>query len=191
MKKILKVHQVNDYARYIGAAVLHPLVSVIHYDELEHCRHPRQDCRPGEQSHGMKPKCHNASKEVTRWATLLVLAIMALSSCRAKQQVVATATRNIPTPVEHGHVQEHSPSVLLVMYDAEVGKQPLLEAIKDYGCEIVYDYHMINGMALKKPDDKTLDETMQHFRRIKGVLTVDYDYIYHLTDPVKPKLEVR
>lgn len=37
--KILKVHIVNDYARYIGAPVLHPLVSVIHYDELEHCRH--------------------------------------------------------------------------------------------------------------------------------------------------------
>ena len=37
--KILKVHSVNDYACYIGAPVLHPLVSVIHYDELEHCRH--------------------------------------------------------------------------------------------------------------------------------------------------------
>lgn len=39
MDKILKVHTVNDYARYIGAPELHPLVSVIHYDELEHCRH--------------------------------------------------------------------------------------------------------------------------------------------------------
>lgn len=39
MRQILKVHNVNDYARYIGAPVLHPLVSVIHYDELEHCRH--------------------------------------------------------------------------------------------------------------------------------------------------------
>jgi len=39
MKQILKVHNVNDYARYIGAPEFHPLVSVIHYDELEHCRH--------------------------------------------------------------------------------------------------------------------------------------------------------
>ena len=39
MNKILKVHNVNDYAQYIGAPILHPLVSVIHYDELEHCRH--------------------------------------------------------------------------------------------------------------------------------------------------------
>ncbi len=28
MEKILKVHSVNDYARYIGAEELHPLVSV-------------------------------------------------------------------------------------------------------------------------------------------------------------------
>ncbi len=39
MEKILRVHNVNDYAQYIGAPQLHPLVSVIHYDELEHCRH--------------------------------------------------------------------------------------------------------------------------------------------------------
>ena len=39
MENILKVHSVNDYARYIGAPELHPLVAVIHYDELEHCRH--------------------------------------------------------------------------------------------------------------------------------------------------------
>ena len=36
---MLKVHNVNDYAWYIGAPELHPQVSVIHYDELEHCRH--------------------------------------------------------------------------------------------------------------------------------------------------------
>ncbi len=39
MANILKVYRVNDYADYIGAPRLHPLVSVIHYDELEHCRH--------------------------------------------------------------------------------------------------------------------------------------------------------
>ncbi len=39
MKKVLKVDSVNDYAEHVGAEVLHPLVSVIHYDELEHCRH--------------------------------------------------------------------------------------------------------------------------------------------------------
>nr|MCR4569319.1 AraC family transcriptional regulator [Bacteroidales bacterium] len=39
MEKVLHVQSVNDYARHVGAPILHPLVSVIHYDELESCRH--------------------------------------------------------------------------------------------------------------------------------------------------------
>lgn len=39
MANILYVKQVNDYARYIGAPLLHSLVSVIHYDELTAMRH--------------------------------------------------------------------------------------------------------------------------------------------------------
>lgn len=39
MEKVLHIQSVNDYTRYVGARVLHPLVSVIHYDELDKCRH--------------------------------------------------------------------------------------------------------------------------------------------------------
>lgn len=39
MEKVIKIDSVNDYAWYVDAPVLHPLVSVIHYDELENCRH--------------------------------------------------------------------------------------------------------------------------------------------------------
>ena len=39
MKRILRVDSPNDYARFVGAPVLHPLVSIIHYDELEPFRH--------------------------------------------------------------------------------------------------------------------------------------------------------
>ena len=49
----------------------------------------------------------------------------------------------------------------------------------------------MNGMALRKPADKTLEATMQLFRRVKGVIAVEYDHIYRLTDPVRPKLEVK
>ena len=88
-------------------------------------------------------------------------------------------------------MQEHSPNVFLVMYDAEIGKDSLLKAIEDYKCEIKYDYSIINGMALKKPDNRTLEETMQYFKKVKGVTNVEYDHVYRLTDPVKPKLELK
>ena len=39
MKNILKVDTPNDYARFVDAPLLHPLVSIIHYDELPPFRH--------------------------------------------------------------------------------------------------------------------------------------------------------
>ncbi len=39
MKKILKIDTPNDYARFVDAPELHPLVSIIHYDELPPFRH--------------------------------------------------------------------------------------------------------------------------------------------------------
>ena len=39
MKKILKVDNPNDYTRFVNAPVLHPLLSIIHYDELAPFRH--------------------------------------------------------------------------------------------------------------------------------------------------------
>ena len=94
-------------------------------------------------------------------------------------------------PIKKDVLPEHSPNVFLVIYDAEIGKEPLLKAIKDYKVEIIYDYNIINGMALKKPEDKTLEETMQYFKSVKGVTNVEYDHVIHLTDPIKPKLEIK
>ena len=114
------------------------------------------------------------------------IAIVLLTSCKTKQTVELSA------PVlEYQIEQEHSPNVFLVMYDEKVGNTPLQKAIKAYGCEVIYDYNIINGMALKKPDAKTLEETMQYFKGVKGVLTVEYDHIIRLTDPIKPRLETR
>lgn len=124
---------------------------------------------------------------LTTAALAFVYSIIMLGSCGTKQEMVET-----PIPVQGGKsVPEHSEHVFLVMYDVEVGKAPLQKAIEDYGCEIVYDYKIITGMALKKPEDKTLEETMAYFRKVEGVTSVEYDHIYHLTDPVKPSLEIR
>ena len=139
---------------------------------------------------GMKVWHHKTMHKKFKYGLPLILivqiAIVFLTSCRSKQTVELSAS--IET---HKYEPEHSPNVFLVMYDEKVGKEHLQKAIKEYKCEIVYDYGMINGMTLKKPEDKTLEETMQYFRGVKGVLTVEYDHIIRLTDPVKPRLEVK
>ena len=35
MKKVLNIREPNVYARLLEAEVLHPLISVVHFDELE------------------------------------------------------------------------------------------------------------------------------------------------------------
>lgn len=116
---------------------------------------------------------------------IALIALLFLCSCRTKGQIDTVLL------ISGEAVQEHSPNVFLVMYDAEIGKESLLKAIKEYKCEVKYDYGIINGMALKKPNDKSLEETMQYFKKVKGVINVEYDHVYHLTDPVKPRLEIK
>lgn len=139
---------------------------------------------------GMKVWRHKTMHKKFKYGIPLILiaqvAIVLLVSCKTKQTV------KLPVPVRsHQAEQEHSPNVFLVMYDAEVGKAPLLDAVKAYKCEVIYDYNIINGMALKKPESKSLEETMRYFKSVKGVTHVEYDHIIRLTDPVKPRLEMK
>ena len=139
---------------------------------------------------GMKVWHHKTMHKKFKYGIPIILlaqiAIILLTSCRTKQTVELSASKQ-----EHQLNQEYSPNVFLVMYDAEVGKEPLQKAIKTYKCEVIYDYNIINGMALKKPEGKSLDETMQYFKEVEGVLTVEYDRINHLIEPVKPRLELK
>ena len=139
---------------------------------------------------GMKVWHHKTMHKKFKYGIPLILVvqivIVLLTSCKTKQAVELSA------PIHSHQVeQEHSSNVFLVMYDEKVGKAPLQKAVKAYKCEVIYDYNIINGMALKKPDDKTLEETMQYFKGVKGVLTVEYDHVISLTDPIKPRLETK
>ena len=133
---------------------------------------------------GMKVWHHKTKQKKFKYGIPLILIVqitlVVLTSCRTKQTVGLSA----PISTEDKSVPEYSPNVFLVMYDAEIGRGPLLQAIKEYKCEIIYDYSIINGMALKKPENKSLEETMKDFRKIKGVIGVEYDHIMRLTNPV-------
>lgn len=139
---------------------------------------------------GMKVWHHKTMHKKFKYGIPLILiaqiVLLLLVSCKSQQTVALS-----PSIQGQQVDQEHSPHVFLVMYDAEVGKEPLQKAIKDYKCEVIYDYKIINGMALKKPENKTLEETMHYFRGVKGVLSVEYDRINHLVEPVRPRLETK
>ena len=137
---------------------------------------------------GMKTWHHKTLHKKFRYGIpfiiILQVALLLFTSCSTKKTVERLQ------PIENASVAEHSPDVFLVMYDAEIGKEPLLKAIKDYDVEIIYDYNIITGMALKKPEGKSLEEMMAYFKKIKGVVSVEYDHITRLTDPVKARFEI-
>ena len=121
----------------------------------------------------------------------LYIALLLCASCHTSQSALESIAWNgndstiVVKPPRDG-IGEFSPSTIIITYDAEVGKQPLLDAIEASGAEIIYDYKLIHGMAIKKPENMTLDEAIAHFRKVKGVLTVEKDRIIRLTDPVRP-----
>jgi len=139
---------------------------------------------------GMKVWHHKTMHKKFKYGIPLILiaqiVLLLLVSCKSQQTVALS-----PSIQGQQVDQEHSPHVFLVMYDAEVGKEPLQKAIKAYKCEVISDYKIINGMALKKPESKTLEETMHYFRGVKGILSVEYDRINHLVEPVRPRLETK
>ena len=138
---------------------------------------------------GMKVWHHKTLHAKFKYGIPLILiaqiTLLLLCSCSTKQKVGQTI------PLRHELKSEHSPDIFLVMYDPEIGKSPLIAAIRKYKCEIVYDYKIICGMALKKPSGKTLAETMEYFRNVPGVLNAEYDRINHLVEPVRPRLETK
>jgi hypothetical protein len=83
-----------------------------------------------------------------------------------------------------------SPTNLIIMYDPEIGKEALLSAVKEYGAKLLYDYSLIPGIAIKIPEGTDIIEAIVFFDKVKGVTAVERDHIYHLIEPVKPRLEV-
>ena len=125
------------------------------------------------------------------WGVPGILAVQLLlcwlCSCgTARQQAQRTDVfQPIERPIGVPGV-DYSPSTLIVMCDSTIGKQPLRKAIDHIGAKIIYDYDIICGMAISKPETMTLEATREALRKVKGVVSVEYDRITRLTDPVRP-----
>lgn len=74
----------------------------------------------------------------------------------------------------------YAPRVLIVMYDEEVGKEPLKYAINEYGAEVIYEYNIIKGFAIRIPENNNLEEAIKYFKEVEGVLSVEKDRLHHL-----------
>ncbi len=99
--------------------------------------------------------------------------------------MACAAQRRAEGAVAGDSKRDFSPTTVIVMVDTVVGKEPLREAVDHCGATIIYDYRIIPGMAIAKPETMTLDEAIDYFKRVEGVVSVERDRITRLTDPVR------
>ena len=102
-------------------------------------------------------------------------ALMAFANCQDEHKM-----KQIHKPVD---TPLFSPNTLIISFDKEVGNAPLLEAIREYGAELVFDYGKANSVAIRKPEAKTIEETIVFFKKVKGVTHVDRDRILKVPKP--------
>lgn len=120
---------------------------------------------------------------------LWAMPLLALAACRAggsavprvqAQQVRPRYYNPADTAAVQPAGQLYSPSTLIIMYDGPRGKKSLLKAVKKYGARLMYDYTMVNGIAIELPKGRDVHEARAWFQKVKGVVGVNYDYIYQL-----------
>ena len=76
--------------------------------------------------------------------------------------------------------QQYSPSTLIIFYDSEIGKEPLLKAIADYKATVIYDLKTMCSITIKIPEGTKIEDAIECFNKVKGVLQVNRDSINQL-----------
>lgn len=115
--------------------------------------------------------------------------LLGLAACRAggapapqvqAQQVRPRFYNPADTAAAQPAGQLYSPRSLIIMYDGPRGKKSLLKAVKKYGARLMYDYTIINGVAIELPEGSDVHRARAWFQKVKGVVSVNYDRIYQL-----------
>ena len=48
-------------------------------------------------------------------------------------------------------------NTLIIFYDSEIGSERLMNAVREYGAKIVYEYRNFNGIAIKLPNGTDIE----------------------------------
>lgn len=74
----------------------------------------------------------------------------------------------------------YSVNTLIIYYDDGVGNGPLRKAAAKYRADVVYDYSIVGALAVRIPDDRTLEDATKYFKKVKGVIEISRNDILNL-----------
>ena len=95
--------------------------------------------------------------------------------------LAACTSTNILYPEKQPHSSSspletiEATNTLIIFYDPETGSERLMNAVREYGAKIVYEYRNFNGIAIKLPNGTDMEKAASHFRTVKGVLSAEAD----------------
>lgn len=118
-----------------------------------------------------------SKKIITAVVFSVFLTIVLFPSCSSKRKLLKHGPLLKPTTVDTAAVTTRT---LIVWYDKETGKQPLLKACDSIGAEIIYEYSNFNAVALRIPDGMKMSKAVSRLSKVEGVIAVNRDRIMHL-----------
>lgn len=98
-------------------------------------------------------------KNYLRSRYIMGVALLLFTACSTSRQVMDSSTTGN----------------LIIFYDSATGKEELLEAVKEYGSEVLYEYKNFNGIAVTVPPRYTMAKAIRFYKKVRGVLSVSED----------------
>lgn len=74
---------------------------------------------------------------------------------------------------------------LIIFYDEKIGNEALSKAVEDFDAVIISRYNALKGIAIRIPDNKSIEAAIIYFKNVKGVTSVSRDRIYRLDPPIR------
>ncbi|MDO5356350.1 MAG: hypothetical protein Q4E77_02515 [Conchiformibius sp.] len=68
----------------------------------------------------------------------------------------------------------------LIIYYQTNAKNGVLEAVRQYGASVLYDYRNFNAVAVRLPAPPQPEAAVRHFENVRGVLQASRNHIQQL-----------
>lgn len=119
---------------------------------------------------------------LSNMSNLLILVFIPFIFCACSSHKTTVSDASIPQEDVADDVTdvEAINRVLIVYYDAAVGKHYLMKQARKLKCNVVYDYRNFNAVALQVPAGEDMGKVINQLRNTKGVLQVSRNRTYKL-----------
>ena len=72
-----------------------------------------------------------------------------------------------------------SEHTLLIFFDPSIGKDTLMAAIEEYGATVIYEYRIVDAVAIRIPQGTFIGDAIEFFQNVDGVTFVKRDQMVH------------